>query len=174
MISLRVELELATLRRMPRARKPARVTQPSEDLEDILGRLTALESTVRQLWDGQAIDAPRIEGLEAVGQELRKELERMVTWRNEITAAVAEGITRVDRSERRVKASIKRARRQLADLGLVDDGLEAEAGELLEGDEQPSRAREVPPVQPPVEDPDETPSSIPGVTLGQLRRARGW
>lgn len=46
------------------------------------------------------------------------------------TVAIAEGIERVDRSERRVRAVVTRAQQRLADAGYQDEGLEAEAAQL--------------------------------------------
>lgn len=47
-----------------------------------------------------------------------------------LTLAISEGIDRVDRSERRVRAAVQRAQRRLADHGFTDDTLEAEASGL--------------------------------------------
>lgn len=47
-----------------------------------------------------------------------------------LTVAIEEGIERVDRSERRVRAVVQRAQRRLADAGYEDEGLEAEASGL--------------------------------------------
>jgi len=48
----------------------------------------------------------------------------------QITLAVAEGIERVDRAERRIRSTVKRARQELATQGYESDGLEAENEEI--------------------------------------------
>lgn len=54
----------------------------------------------------------------------------------EQTLAIAEGIERVDRAERRVRAAVQRARKRLEEHGYSDEGLEAEAEQLqlIDGD----------------------------------------
>ena len=54
----------------------------------------------------------------------------------ELTLAIGEGIERVSRAENRVKATITRARKELASHGLLDPGIEAEVEELrlVDGD----------------------------------------
>lgn len=44
--------------------------------------------------------------------------------------AIAEGIERVDRAERRVQQSVRRARARLREHGVEDDGVEAEFAQL--------------------------------------------
>ena len=61
--------------------------------------------------------------------------------------AVDEGIQRVDRSERRVRAVVQRARKRLEDLGYEDEGLEAEARELRLVNGADSPAQPMQPVQ---------------------------
>jgi hypothetical protein len=50
--------------------------------------------------------------------------------RAELTLAIDEGITHVDRAERRVRAVIQSARRRMESAGYVDEGLEAESAQL--------------------------------------------
>lgn len=63
---------------------------------------------------------------------------------NELAQAVAEGIERVGRSERRIKDTVRRARERLAESGLADPALEAEAGDLQAVDAGGSEAEGVP------------------------------
>jgi len=63
-----------------------------------------------------------------------------------LTLALAEGIERQHRAELRIKATIKRARKELAERGLVDDGIEAEDQQLRLVDGEGSEAEGVPPV----------------------------
>jgi len=90
---------------------------------------------------------------------------------DELTAALSEGILRVQRSENRVRAIVTGARKELAEHGFEHPGIEAEASELQQHDDPDSKAEPVQPVPESV-DPDEEPSSIPGVTMGELQRGR--
>jgi len=60
--------------------------------------------------------------------------------------AIAEGIERTDRAEKRVQKTIAGSRRLLRESGLEDPKLEAEASQLHERDEDRSPRRELPPV----------------------------
>ena len=106
--------------------------------------------------------------------ELIEHVDGQDGWRKEIVIAVSEGIERTDRAERRIKATVQRARKQLETLGYVDDPLEAEAVELRLLDGDGSEKSGVPPVSPEVADVEETSSSIRGVPAETLRRARGF
>jgi len=55
------------------------------------------------------------------------------------TIAIAEGIERAERAERRVRASVQRARAKLREHGLESDALDAEAAQLREDDGGRSR-----------------------------------
>ena len=87
-----------------------------------------------------------------------------------VRAAVAEGISHVDRVEMRIQGAVKRARKELRESGAEHPGLEAEAAELSlihgGGGEGPA----MPVVPQAVEQPG---SSVPGVSPEQLRRVRG-
>jgi len=104
---------------------------------------------------------------------LVEDVDALVQAHKDIVIAVAEGIERVDRSERRIQGTVKRAQKKLAEHGFVDEGLEAEVDglQLIDGD----RGKEpgVQPVRSEVASAEETPSSVAGVTQQQLRRARG-
>lgn len=64
----------------------------------------------------------------------------------QITLAVAEGIERVDRAERRIRSTVKRARAELAAEGYESDGLEAENAEIRLLDADRSGGDGVPPL----------------------------
>jgi hypothetical protein len=49
---------------------------------------------------------------------------------NAITLAVAEGIQHVDRAEKRIRATVQRAQRELRESGEFHPGVEAEASQL--------------------------------------------
>lgn len=91
----------------------------------------------------------------------------------ELMIAVAEGIERVDRSERRVRSTVARARKELKARGYDDPGLEAEAFELRDVNGDGGGAGGVPVVPEAVEPPSEQASTVRGVSVEQLRRARG-
>lgn len=75
------------------------------------------------------------------------------------TLAIAEGIERVDRAERRVRAAVGRARKRMEDLGYVDEGLEAEAAQLREIDGDDGQEQRLLALRGGVE---ETPNGHPG------------
>lgn len=67
-------------------------------------------------------------------------------FRSMVLTAVDEGIRDVKRRENRVRATVRRAREELADGGSWSPGLEAEAGDLLAGDAGRGGSEAVPPV----------------------------
>lgn len=89
---------------------------------------------------------------------------------NTLTLAVAHGIEHVDRAERRISATVQRAREQLRESGLISPGVEAAAGDLQELDGGGSGARRVPPVSESVEQPARAP--VPDPLVEDLRRLR--
>ncbi len=150
-----------------------------------------LEQHLRSIFD-------RIERLEStpVGPQLKLEIEKHVAIQNrevlarldaieshdadlvkqlkELTLAIAEGIERVDRSERRVRSTVARAQKELKKLGYEDPGLEAEANQLRSIDGKGGTDGEVLDVPGQLDAPAQTPSSIRGVPLETLLRARRW
>jgi len=105
--------------------------------------------------------------------DLLEDVDALAQAHKDIVIAVAEGIERVDRSERRIQGTIKRAQKKLADHGFVDEGLDAEVDQLQLIDGDRGKEPGVQPVRDEVASVKETPSSIEGVTLEQLRKARG-
>jgi len=106
--------------------------------------------------------------------ELMEKVDEFDHFRKEIVIAVSEGIERTDRAERRIKATVARARGQLAKLGYDDPGLEAEATELRLIDGDGSEKSGVPPLPAPVAPVESGPSSVRGVPAETLKRARGY
>ena len=102
-------------------------------------------------------------GLQALDERVKK-----------LVFAVAEGIERVNRYEGRIHATIKRARKELADSGFQSPGLETEAAQLqlIDGGGGPDSG--VPDVPTEVVDDPDAPSSIRGVPAAVLRRVRGF
>lgn len=130
-------------------------------------------------------DQPRMDALEASLGELRSELEETELRLEQRVAelasiiedqnfAIAEGIERVDRAERRIKDTVRRAKARMARAGYVDDGLEAEADQLqlLDAPERPSQG--VPPMSDDVEDdPPFDATGIPGDITPEILRLLG-
>jgi len=148
---------------------------PTKVLQGINDRLDHLESA-QNLDDisatlGSARD--EIVALRATLDHHGNQLDLFEPWRQELTLAVAEGIERVDRAERRIKATVARARKELANGGLRDEGLDAEAYELRELHGNGSEQLPLPAVQQEVAAVEPQPSSIGGVPLDVLLRARG-
>jgi len=143
-------------------------TSPVPDLPPAIdARLTQLSRRDADLQDGVDTNAHNL-GL------LQENADGFDHWRKEIVIAVSEGIERTDRAERRIKATVQRARKQLETLGYVDDAVEAEAVELRLLDGEGSRSGEVPPVSTGVDEPSPESSSVRGVPLETLKRARGY
>jgi len=102
-------------------------------LEQLDERISRLESTPSPTGVVDSLAAR----LDSIAAEMRadshshsdaiEELDRRLV---QITLAVAEGIERVDRAERRVRSTVKRARKELAEQGYESDGLEAEDAEI--------------------------------------------
>jgi len=130
-------------------------------LEGNLEALQAIEGAIGDLSDNLSGERPATEGLriEAIESKLA-----------DLTTALDLGVSRVQRSENRVRAIVQGARKELADAGLEHPGVEAEAGQLHEIDGADGKPEEVPAVPVDVAD-DYAPSTIPGITIGEFRRA---
>ena len=131
-------------------------------LRGLQATIMALEGTIHRFElpvkaETLATDDPRIAALE--------------TQVHDLVLALSEGIQRVHRSENRVRAVVASARKELAEHGFEHAGVEAEAGELREVDGDPGDPGPVPAVPEDVGNGSQAPSSIPGVTVGELRRA---
>ncbi len=146
------------------------------DKPGILARLGALESDQHAIESEDTLTShqgeisslrTRCGELEQVSGFLREKLEALAL-------AVGEGIQRVDRDERRIKATVARAQKKLADSGFADEGLDAEAHDLRLVDGTGGEERGVRAVPDEVAGAAEPASSIEGVTLEQLHRARGF
>lgn len=132
-----------------------------------VGDLASLRDRVALTVESDRANAERI------GQ-LGLALEDLQTSHKEIVIAVSEGIERTDRAERRIKATVKRARAELAERGLLDPALESEDHELREVDGGRGKRDGLLPVQPKVASPAEQASSIRGVSVEALRKVRGF
>ncbi len=153
-------------------------------LSSISDRLDALETAPPPTLPQEQIKAP----LEAIRAELDDRLgavdarirgaelgvRELIDALKAVKFAVSEGIERTDRAERRIHATIKRARKELAEQGYESPGLEGEAAELRIVDGDGGEGRRVPPVSEEVERDSIAPSSIRGVPAETLRRFRGF
>lgn len=105
-------------------------------------------ATLRQMERTDTAPAPVYDdrALLVALDQLRSDVDQLADSVAGQTMAIAEGIERVDRSERRVKAVVQRAQARLAASGLEDDSVEAEAEGLRIIDGGNSGQREVLPV----------------------------
>ena len=133
-------------------------------LEGILATMRALEATLAGFEARES--APALPA-----DDIR--LERLAVRIDDLTLAVSEGVNNVQRSERRVRAVVTSARRQLAEAGYEHAGLEAEAGELRSLDGESGNGEPVPAVPEGVDVPAQAEHSvIPGVSMRQMQVAR--
>lgn len=153
---------------------PSRRTQARRDLEEqlerIVERLDHLETAPSPAPDTQEIERIAV----SIQKEIYDRLHRLDSDFEKIRFAVSEGIERTDRAERRIHATIKRARKELKARGYEDPGLEAENLQLRLVDGDGGAEDGVPAVRSPVEEPADAPSSIKGVPANYLRRVRGF
>ena len=144
-----------------------------KELLSILARLEATQSAMVQPAP-EPQDRDDVAHLTERQRQLGEDVESLEHQFKDVLQAVAEGIERTERAERRIQQTIKRARKELKERGLEDPGLEAEDRQLRSGDGEgsdPSGLRRVPtPVVPAAEQA----SSIKGVSVETLQRARGF
>ena len=146
------------------------------ELDDIIRRLEALETTPAPppppvptesiLSEMRAHVEERLAPLSGAFTELEKRLR-------DTNVAVAEGIERVERTERRIASTVARARKELRESGYDHPGVEAEDHELRSVDAGGGDGSGVQPVQEAMEGDSDAPSSIRGVPAATLRRIRG-
>lgn len=96
---------------------------------------TAVTRPTKEAYDDTALRAA-LDSHRAHIEALTDAVSDLEEKDREQTLAIAEGIERVDRAERRVRAAVQRARKRLEEHGYEDPGLEAEAEQLqlLDGD----------------------------------------
>lgn len=137
------------------------------ELDRILARISSLEETLAPHGPVQlALDAldARVRDVLATAQLARAHEDRM----NNLTLAVAEGISHVDRAEKRVRATVNRARKELRESGVESPGVEAEAAELRLIHGGLGEEEGMPPVPTSVVDP---PANLEDPLLTRLRAA---
>lgn len=142
-------------------------TQLRRDLDELADRIHAIKDA------GAHVLADLAGRTAADTSVLRDTLDALSEKHDDLILAVAEGIERTDRAERRIRASVQSARRKLAESGIEDPAIEAEVAQLRIEDGGGGEPAGVPPVREQVAPAQTEPSSVRGVTLEQLRRARG-
>lgn len=135
-----------------------------EAVEGILGRIAALIDAVNQIESRESAPPVPVD-FDA--------LESMAANITDLRLAVDEGIKNVQRSERRVRAVVQSARKELAEQGFEHAGVEAEAGELREVDGEGSDNGALQPVPADVEVSPDLPSPAPGMTMRDFLNIRG-
>lgn len=106
--------------------------------EGLLERFERPDTTPIELEESKALLADLRQERHRSSEELEELCERVDALElglKRLTAAVAEGIENVARSERRVRSAIRRAQERFDAAGFEDEGLEAEAAALPEYDE---------------------------------------
>jgi len=140
------------------------------DLETAPVPALNLDPLHRQLadqWDSHRVLQSQVEALGSA-------VEGMADKLKDYAFALSEGIERTDRAERRIKATVARARKSLQERGLEDPNLESEAFALRERDGDGGEEDGVLKLPAPVGDSPGEASSIRGVTAETLRKVRGW
>lgn len=102
--------------------------------------------------------------------DLRQRLVELEVDHTQVRAAVAHGIEDIDRVDKRIKATIRRAKDQLEEAGIEHPALNAEAEHFRVIDGDGGNESGLSPVQ---EDVGEVQSSIPGVSAAELAKVRG-
>ena len=116
-----------------------------------------------------ANEAPSASDSDEIAAELAHDFALMKAEFEELRVAVAHGIEHVQRTERRIKNTVHRARKELEESGLEHEGLNAEITEISEWDGGGGPAEGLPVMH---QDVVPSQSSIPGVTSEQLARIR--
>jgi len=182
-------------KRASRSQPPPATVAQLVELEARLGVLEEILEQHRQAFGAQNAQLEELRGQLEKSRELALEglaqsqdaLEARTLARSHedrltnLTLAVAEGIAHVERAEARIRATVQRARAQLAESGIESPALEAEGDQLQLLDEGGGRRLhavpdDVDPSPPSTrqERPDDgRPSVVPGMTRGELRRFRG-
>ena len=144
-----------------------------------LPRVDALEANVESVGKAVATLAGNLGQTDLVASnnlstvsELDARITALGVQVKDQTHAISEGIERTARAERRVSATVARARKELESRGYTDPGLDAEDRELHLVDGGRGEPVGLQPVSQDVEADGQRASSIPGVTIDELTRAR--
>jgi len=115
---------------------------PSQRILDLQGDVQAIRRALRGVVDriddveSRPISDVDLEPIHRHFQEHEALLDDIGRRLKDMTLAIGEGIERTERAERRVRATVQRARKELAGHGFSDPAVEAEAAELhlVDGD----------------------------------------
>lgn len=129
-----------------------------QQLCDIEARIEALETSLPSEFHNYATR----EQLDIFGAKLIR-----------LTEAVSDGIAHNERHEKRINATLARARKELKSKGFEAPGLEAEAAELRDSNGTGSEEQGVPAVRDALAEVASEASSVRGVPLETLKRYRG-
>jgi len=144
-----------------------------KQLGSILERLESIQTGLLQ----RPEPVPPNHDVTQLTDELRAladDVARLENGFKDVLQAVAEGIERTERAERRIQQTVRRARKELKESGLEDPGVEAEHDQLRTGDGDRSERDGLRVLPASVEPPPEEASSIKGVSVAVLQRARGF
>jgi len=138
---------------------PDPVVMPDYPLE-VDRRIEALETALEALQGRLAgMEAGRLEVAQHA-HETRMTVETHSARFEDLIFAISEGISKVERAESRIRATVRRARAELEEGGTYSPALDAEHQELRVIDGEGGREEPVQPMREEVEAPDLT--DIPG------------
>lgn len=130
--------------------------QPRSDAGGDHPGIEALETAVEAL-QGRLAGVEQLSGSEALkAHDTRSVVESHTARLEELLFAVSEGIQKVERTENRIRATVRRAKEQLEDGGVSSPALDAEASELRLLDGGARETEQVPSVPERVATPDMT------------------
>ena len=135
---------------------------PEYDLQEVRRGIEALEAALEALQGRLATIAAAGSELTQGVQEMSTVLEGHEARFTELIFAVAEGISKVERTEMRIRATVRRARKELEEHGTYSPSLDAEATELRILDGGGGEEDQVQPVRPPVETSTPDLTDVPG------------
>jgi len=144
-----------------------------KQLDGIVARLEAIQTAQVPPVLGFASDE-KVTQLTDELRQLAVDVESIEHQFKDVVQAVAEGIERTERAERRIQQTVKRARKELKEAGLEDPGLEAESEQLRRSDGGRSLEDGLRPVPSGVVAAEPEASSVRGVSVEVLQRARGF
>lgn len=148
------------------------------DLSSVRGRIERLESVPPPEADLAPLHAIAIElradvaDMVASYEAQQQRLDDIEKQAKDFTFALATGIERTDRAERRIQATVARARKELKARGYEDPGLEAEGHELRDINGDRGAEDGMLPMRQAVGAPVPEASSVRGVSIEQLQRGR--
>lgn len=156
--------------------RDARLLALTEGLQrnaEVSGRILELLDSAKEAAETGDLKVDRVEGLSEILRQHEADIRLLREEYSNLRAAVADGIEHEERREKRIKATVARARKQLEEFNLGDPALEAEAAHLRPEDADGSGEGEVPPLSEDlVEFDEDAASSVPGVTQGQMYQHR--